>query len=110
MDDRAAVAMTKRIRDRLDAEIAEARAAPPDSWQSRTLGDFVDDLREPARVAVNFSGGAVLDCWSVTRAAGPYSVVYLPDRDVFSLAVASVFGPVDISVHGPALSCYGSVY
>ncbi|MBM1222173.1 hypothetical protein JQU17_17170 [Ponticoccus sp. SC2-23] len=110
MVDGGVVAMTERIRDRLDAEIADARRAAPDSWQSRTLGDFLADLQEPKKVGVNFSGGAVLDCWMVTRDTGPYSVVYLPDRDVFSLAVASVFGPVDISVHGPALSCYGSVY
>lgn len=110
MTDRDVVATRERIRDRLEAEIAEARLAAPDTWQSRTLDDFLSDLREPTKVGVNFSGGAVLDCWIVTRDTGPYSVVYVPDRDVFSLAVASVFGPVDISVHGPALSCYGSVY
>ena len=110
MADRTANAMARRIRERLDAEIAEARAAKPDSWQSRTLEDFVADLQEPRKVGVNFSGGAVLECWMVTGNTGPYSVVYVPERDVFSLAVASVFGPVDISVHGPALSCYGSVY
>lgn len=110
MADIGGAAMTKRIRDRLDAEIAEASAAAPDSWESRTLDDFLADLREPERVGVNFSGGAVVDCWIVIRDVGPYSVVYVPDRDVFSLAVASVFGPVDISVHGPALSCYASVY
>lgn len=107
---RGGEAVAARIKGRLASEIAEARASAPESWQSRTVGEFEADLQPPERVEVNFSGGVVGQGWRVTVEKGPYSVIYLPDRDVFSLAVGSVFGPVDISVHGPALSCYGSVY
>lgn len=68
-------------------------------------------LREvpPAPLQVLFSGGTVQTCWRVTRSNGAYSLIFLPTAGYFSLCVDSVFGPVDIGVHGPALQCFASV-
>lgn len=66
-------------------------------------------VRRPRPVTVNFSGGLTQTCYSVTRSDGAYSVLYLPSAGYFSLCVDSVFGPVDIGVHGPALACFASV-
>ncbi len=71
--------------------------------------EFEDALIAPREVIVNFAGGATRPCWQVTRANGPYTVVYMPQAGYFSLCVASMFGPVDIGVHGRAADCYGSV-
>ncbi|SMX40288.1 hypothetical protein [Maliponia aquimaris] len=74
------------------------------------LRDFAQmRVRRPRPVTVNFSGGLTQICYSVTRSNGAYSVLYLPSAAVFSLCVDSVFGPVDIGVHGPALACFASV-
>lgn len=74
------------------------------------LQDF-DALREPMPhpQEVLFGGGTVQTCWRVTRSNGAYSLIYLPTAGYFSLCVDSVFGPVDIGVHGPALQCFASV-
>ncbi|MEX0287397.1 MAG: hypothetical protein AB3N23_22545 [Paracoccaceae bacterium] len=66
-------------------------------------------LIRPRLVTVNFAGGATLKCWQVARSNGPYTVIYLPQAGYFSLCVASIFGPVDIGVHGRATDCYDSV-
>ena len=66
-------------------------------------------LCAPREVEVLFSGGITQLCWQVTRSDGDYSVVYLPRAGYFALCVDSIFGPVDIGVHGPALGCFGSV-
>lgn len=66
-------------------------------------------VRRPRPITVNFSGGMTATCYSVTRSDGDYSVLYMPQAGYFSLCVDSVFGPLDIGVHGPALGCFASV-
>ncbi|MGP6087302.1 hypothetical protein [Antarctobacter jejuensis] len=66
-------------------------------------------VKRPRPITVNFSGGQTGTGYSVTRSNGAYSVLYLPEAGLFSLCVDSIFGPVDIGVHGPALACFGSV-
>lgn len=95
--------------------VAEARrtsrtgSAATASWYERTLADFEADLIEPAPVMVGFSGGLEQRCWSVTRGDERYHVVYMPKAGYFALAVATVFGPVDIGVHGRAIDVFGAV-
>ena len=74
-----------------------------------SLVDFCGSLCEPEVTPVNFSGGYTQDCWTVTRPDGAYRVVYMPKAGYFSLCVESVFGPLDIGVHGEAIGCFGSV-
>lgn len=77
---------------------------------NRALLDQFKKLRvRPRRITVNFSGGITQKCWTVTRSDGMYSVIYLPTAGYFSLCVDSDFGPLDIGVHGPAISCFASV-
>lgn len=66
-------------------------------------------VRRPRPITVNFSGGLTGTCYSVTRSDGDYSVLFMPMPGYFSLCVDSVFGPLDIGVHGPALGCFASV-
>lgn len=66
-------------------------------------------VKRPRPITVNFSGGLTGICYSVTRSDGDYSVLYMPAAGYFSLCVDSVFGPLDIGVHGPALGCFASV-
>lgn len=66
-------------------------------------------VKRPRPITVNFSGGLTGTCYSVTRSDGEYSVLYMPTAGYFSLCVDSVFGPLDIGVHGPALDCFASV-
>lgn len=73
------------------------------------LRDFARLRVRPRPITVNFSGGVTQICYSVTRSDGDYSVFFLPTAGYFSLCVDSMFGPVDIGVHGPALSCFASV-
>ncbi|MFV0514137.1 MAG: hypothetical protein ACK5MY_10985 [Jhaorihella sp.] len=73
------------------------------------LADFRAALTEPEAVPVQFSGGLVQECWAVTRANGPYRVVFMPVAGYFSLCVEGPFGPLDIGVHGSAIDCFGSV-
>ncbi|MDK3016289.1 hypothetical protein [Pseudodonghicola flavimaris] len=74
-----------------------------------TLAAFRAARHAPRPITVNFSGGITQTCWSVTRTDGDYQVIYLPTAGYFSLCVESVFGPLDIGVHGDAIGCYASV-
>jgi hypothetical protein len=91
----------------VDLEIARFDAATPAA--ARTLADFAAARIPPEPVEVQFSGGIFQDCWAVTRPGGRYRVVWLPMAGYFSLCVEGQFGPLDIGVHGPALSCFASV-
>ena len=66
-------------------------------------------VRQSRAVTVNFAGGVTRTCWTVIRSDGCYSVLYLPEAELFSLCVDSDFGPLDIGVHGKALDCFASV-
>ncbi len=92
-----------RIKRMIDAEISGFRG------MAGTLDAFRAALRVPREVTVNFSGGIVQKCWSVTRSNGDYRVIYLPSAGYFSLCVESDFGPLDIGVHGEAMACFASV-
>jgi hypothetical protein len=74
-----------------------------------TLAEFRAARQVPEAVEVQFSGGLAQECWAVTRANGPYRVVFMPKAGYFSLVIESAFGPVDIGVHGKAIDCFGSV-
>lgn len=78
-------------------------------WNRATLTDFRAALIEPEIVEVNLAGGVTDEAYAVTRTNGCYRVLWLPWADVFSLAVESRFGPVDISVYGEAIGCFASV-
>lgn len=96
-----------RISDLIAAEVFESEC---DTAQSlRTLAAFETALCTPYEVTVNFSGGLTQRCWQVTKSDGDYSVVFMPLAGYFALCVDSVFGPLDIGVHGSALGCFGSV-
>lgn len=73
------------------------------------LEDFALLRVAPRPVSVQFSGGFVQRCWTVTRSNGAYSVCYMPKAGYFSLCVDTDLGPVDIAVHGPALAVFGAV-
>ncbi len=90
---------------------AETAAFPVKERGDRMLLEEFARLRvkRPRPITVNFSGGMTDICYSVTRSNGAYSVLFLPSAGLFSLCVDSIFGPVDIGVHGPALACFGSV-
>lgn len=91
-------------------EATDRLGAPlPERWYARTLEDFRAALCAPEPVTVNFSGGITQACWTVTRANGPYRVIYLPGAGYFALCVDSAFGPLDIGVHGDAIGCFASV-
>lgn len=95
--------------------VAEARKASRTGsqanaiWYEKNLAHFEEALIEPEPVSVDFSGGISQQCWSVTRSDGRYHVIYLPTAGYFSLAVDTVFGPVDIGVHGRAIEVFGSI-
>ena len=91
----------------IDNEVKAFDASTPAN--AETLAAFRKARRVPKPVTVNFSGGLTQKCYAVTRSNGDYSVVYLPSAGYFALCVDSVFGPLDIGVHGPALDCFGSV-
>jgi hypothetical protein len=97
----------ERIGALIAAEIAgfaaEGRAA------ELVLAEFRAALVAPEAVEVQFSGGLMSECWAVTRANGPYRVVFMPMAGYFSLCVEGPFGPLDIGVHGSAIDCFGSV-
>lgn len=88
----------------IDAEVA-AHAGHPD-----TLAHFLAlRVPRPRPVRVQFSGGIMQTCWTVTRSDGCYQVTYLPESGYFSLCVGSDFGPLDIGVHGGAIQCFSAV-
>jgi hypothetical protein len=97
----------ERIGELIAAEIAGFRAG--DRAAGMALAEFRAALREPEAVEVQFSGGVMQECWVVTRANGPYRVVFMPGAGYFSLCVEGPFGPLDIGVHGSAIDCFGSV-
>ena len=88
--------------------VGQVSPMSPD-WHRQTLAEFRAALIGPAPTDVLFSGGFVQECWAVTRSNGAYRVIYIPSAELFSLAVESQYGPVDIGVHGDALVCFGSV-
>ncbi|WP_319824915.1 hypothetical protein [Thalassovita sp.] len=98
-------------KDDVKAEVAKAIAGfrPASRADAMTLADFRKAVVEPRLVTVNFSGGITQKCWNVTRSNGAYRVIFLPKAGYFSLCVESIFGPVDIGVHGDAIGCFGSV-
>lgn len=95
------------IEARLDAEERTFVADSP--IKKGSLAAFSAARIKPHPVTVNFSGGYVHRCWSVTRTDGDYRVVYMPKAGYFALCVESVFGPLDIGVHGGAVECHSSV-
>ena len=103
----------RHIHDRIEAEIAgfdpERVGAGIADWNRATLASFRAALIEPTLIEVNLAGGVTDFAYTVTRPNGPYSVIWLPWVDVFSLAVESRFDPVDINVHGEAIACFSSV-
>lgn len=79
-------------------------------WHRLTLADFRAALIAPQETEVLFCGGMVETCYSVTRSNGSYRVIYMPWAELFSLAVESRYGPVDIGVHGDAMCVFGSIH
>jgi hypothetical protein len=100
--------MADRIAALLDAEW---RARDMTLRENQMLAEDFAALRvkRPRLITVNFSGGVTRKCYLVARSNGAYTLVYLPTEELFSLCVDSIFGPVDIGVHGPALDCFSSV-
>ena len=82
----------------------------PAEWHRLLLKEFREALIEPEEIEALFPGGITENCWAVTRSNGAYRVLYLPWSKLFSLAVESRFGPVDIGVHGDAVAVYGSIH
>jgi len=89
--------------------VGQVAPMSPD-WHRRTLIDFRDALIEPQEVETLFCGGMVETCYSVTRSNGSYRVIYIPWAGLFSLAVESKYGPVDIGVHGDAICVFGAIH
>ncbi|MDE4133278.1 hypothetical protein PXK00_09150 [Phaeobacter sp. QD34_3] len=96
-----------RIKHLIETEMAEFNVTSEVGLA--TLYAFRAALCEPEAVTVNFSGGLTQECWAVTHPNGDYRVIYLPLAGYFSLCVDSVFGPLDIGVHGHAIGCFSSV-
>ncbi len=99
--------LAKRISGMIAREVLEFATDTPEA--EATLAAFRAALTPPEQVEVQFSGAVMRQCWSVTRANGPYRVVYMPRAGYFSLCVEGQFGPLDIGVHGRAIDCFGSV-
>ena len=79
-------------------------------WHRQVLTEFREMLVEPEKVETLFCGGMTQNCWTVTRSNGAYRVIYIPWAGLFSLAVESKYGPVDIGVHGDAISVFGAIH
>lgn len=101
--------ITARLAAEIDAYDPDTRGHGIGSWNRATLAAFRAALIDPAPVEVNLPGGITDHAWAVTRTNGAYRVLWLPWSDVFSLAVESRYGPVDINVHGAAIDCFASV-
>ena len=82
----------------------------PAEWHRLLLKEFREAMIEPQEVEALFCGGITQACWAVTRSNGAYRVIWVPSAEVFSLAVESKYGPVDIGVHGDAVAVYGSIH
>lgn len=103
----AAEALAAEVTARIDAELA---THPCQTRADRMLlEDFSRQRARPRSVTVNIPGGATRTGVLVTRSNGAYTLVYMPEIELFSLCVDSIFGPVDIGVHGTALACFASV-
>ena len=85
-------------------------APMPADWHRLLLAEFRAALIAPHKVEALFCGGITQTCWAVTRSNGSYRVIWIPTAQVFSLAVESKFGPVDIGVHGDAVAVFGSIH
>lgn len=98
---------------RIDKEIAQfdpaRRRHGIADWNEATLAAFKKARISPDTVEINLPGGITDFAYSVTQSNGDYRVVYLPWLGLFSLAVESKFGPIDINVHGSAIDCFASV-
>lgn len=100
-------AIARHVTALVEAELA---AFDDDSRAGRMLLEDFASLRvRPRPVSVQFSGGFVQRCWTVTRSNGAYSVYYMPKAGYFTLCVDTDLGPMDIAVHGPALAVFGAV-
>ncbi|MAM63273.1 hypothetical protein [Maritimibacter sp. UBA3975] len=108
-DAREVAHIKQRIGAEIDAFDPKRAAAGIEDWNVATLADFKNALIEPNLMELNLPGGITDYAYAVTRKKGPYRVMWLPWNDIFSLAVESRFGPVDISVHGDAIGCFSSV-
>lgn len=108
-DDRETTHIAGRIANEIACFDPETRSHGIGSWNRATLAAFEAALIEPTLVEVNLPGGISDTAWAVTRTNGAYRVLWLPWADVFSLAVESRYGPVDINVHGAAIDCFASV-
>jgi len=97
----------RRIAALVDDEVAAF--VPRGRSEAITLRDFQAARTSPRPVFVQFSGGIVQTCWTVTRANGPYRVVFMPSAGYFSLCVEGPLGLLDIGVHGAAIDCFASV-
>ncbi|WHZ34553.1 hypothetical protein [Sagittula sp. MA-2] len=99
--------LTDHVTALVDAELA---MHPKATRADRMLLDDFRRLRaRHVPITVNIPGGATTTCIMVTRSNGAYTLVWLPEAQLFSLCVDSIFGPVDIGVHGAALACFSSV-
>jgi len=96
-----------RIDALLDAEMSAFKVDT--RLRAGSLAAFAKARIQPRAVTVNFSGGFTHRCYSVTRTDGDYRVIYMPRAEYFALCVESVFGPLDIGVHGGAIACHSSV-
>lgn len=98
---------------KIDTEIAQfdpaRRGHGISDWNEATLAAFQTARISPDTIEINLPGGVTDFAYAVTKSNGNYRVVYLPWLGLFSLAVESKFGPVDINVHGGAIDCFDSV-
>lgn len=99
----------RRLAGEIDAFDPSGHGHGIADWNQATLTAFQNALIEPELHKVNLPGGICDEAWAVTRSNGAYRVLWLPWIDVFSLAVESRFGLVDINVHGDAIGCFSSV-
>ena len=82
----------------------------PEDWHRMLLAEFRAARIDPFECEALFCGGVTQMCWTVTRSNGAYRVIWIPEAKVFSLAVESKYGPVDIGVHGDAIAVFGSIH
>ena len=73
-----------RVKKIIEAEVKAASQMTP---QDRgTVSSFRDALVQPYDTEVNFSGGTMQRCLTVTRTDGTYRVVYMPVAGYFPCA------------------------
>ncbi len=99
--------LTSHVTTLLRLELEEVSSSSVET--SSILAEFSSCQHVPTRTDVVLHGGAIEQGWRVARVGDDYAVIYLPCFDCFSLCVESVFGPIDIAVHGSALECFSSV-